>query len=39
MQLLRVSYLVFLVGYSPGLCLEANSHAYFASGGRCSLLL
>ena len=32
MQLLRVCYSVFFVGYSLGLCLGDTLHAYFAPG-------
>ena len=32
MQLIRVCYLVFFVGYSLDLCLGATLHAYFAPG-------
>ena len=39
MQLLRVCYLVFFVGYSLGLCLGATLHACFAPGGRFRFLL
>ena len=39
MQLLRVCYLVFFVGYSLGLCLGATLHACFAPEGRFRLLL
>ena len=39
MQLLRVCYLVFFVGYSLGLCLGATLHACFAPEGRFRFLL